>query len=278
MPRGTNAEGGEEVTWPSYEIELGWYSDAQTAPEIGEKVLQTFDRLRDVSDVMDNWQIIAGAGYKYVPLAEAAPRIAEIVQDSVNWKYDNGPDDPAYGFNVFAIGMRTLAEVHKPDTVVLSVTAGSAFDNSVTLEIGGNRQPTDLKAVTYETYLGALSLLASLWPCAWAVGRVYGPAAVETPIDVPGFKGYFTGPFGAPWMAYLSAPLAAGLRAPPEMRSAPTPGGGVVLSAVEGMIDLENPEHVRLAGALRAILETHIGVQPNLPSSPARHEPRKGPY
>jgi hypothetical protein len=265
------------MMWPSYEITLGWASDKLTAPEIGENILQTFDRLREVSDVMNNWQLIADVGYKYVTLAEAAPRIADIVQNSVNWKYDNGPEDPVYGFNVFAIGMRTPSDVMKPDSVSLSVTAGSAFDNSVELEVGSNRQQTDFTAVSYDTYLGVLTTLASLWPCAWAVARVYGRDAAETLIDVPGFKGYFTGPFGAPWIAYLSRPLAAGLDAPTEINIAPTPGGGAVLSAVEGMIDLENQQHLHQAAMLRRILVDHVGIQPDLPF-PVRHAARTGPY
>jgi hypothetical protein len=61
--------------------------------------------------------------------------------------------------------------------------------------------------------------------------------------------------FHIPWIAYLSAPLAAGLELPPEIPTERTPDGGLLMIAAEERLDPTNPEHLRRA---RILAETMI--------------------
>ena len=61
--------------------------------------------------------------------------------------------------------------------------------------------------------------------------------------------------FHIPWIAYLSAPLAAGLELTPEILTERTPDGGLLMTATTERLDPTNPEHVRRA---RILAETMI--------------------
>jgi hypothetical protein len=85
-------------------------------------------------------------------------------------------------------------------------------------------------------------------------------------------------PFGVAWIAYLSPPLAIGLAPPPEIVWERTPGGGMILSAVQERLDEANPEHVRRAGLLEAIMNERVGVVPGKVPQAAELPARTAPY
>jgi hypothetical protein len=76
------------------------------------------------------------------------------------------------------------------------------------------------------------------------------PLVLPTSEPVPEYNGA--------WIAYLSAPLAAGLTPPPEIIAEPTPGGGLILSAALERLDPLNPDHARRSEMLRQILEQRV--------------------
>jgi hypothetical protein len=85
--------------------------------------------------------------------------------------------------------------------------------------------------------------------------------------------------FETAWIAYLSAPLAKGLTPPPEIVCEATPGGGVVLSSVLERLDDGNPDHLRRALQLEAVLDERIGFQGLGYAQPRVEYPaRQGPY
>jgi hypothetical protein len=76
------------------------------------------------------------------------------------------------------------------------------------------------------------------------------------------------------WILYLSAPFVRGLAPPSELKCDPTPGGGVILSAMLERPDPNNADHMRRARLLGQILEERIGEG----RYPALWGPRIGPY
>jgi len=65
--------------------------------------------------------------------------------------------------------------------------------------------------------------------------------------------------FHIPWLAYLSAPIAARLDLPPEIVTERTPDGGLLMSATEERLDPTNPEHLRRSRILAETLITRTG-------------------
>jgi len=86
-------------------------------------------------------------------------------------------------------------------------------------------------------------------------------------------------PFDGVWIAYLSAPLAAGLTAPSDLYPERTPGGGLILAAVKDRIDPTNPDHLRRSIRLRDIMAKQIaGSADRAGFSFHDFPPRVGPY
>ncbi len=56
--------------------------------------------------------------------------------------------------------------------------------------------------------------------------------------------------FHIPWLAHLSAPLAASLDLPPKILTERTPDGGLLTIAAEERLDPTNPEHLSRARIL----------------------------
>jgi hypothetical protein len=131
---------------------------------------------------------------------------------------------------------------------------------------GGLQYPNDPRLVTHPIYKGALRTLADVWPCPWALA-IDSAAKSRRAGDHPRNRS----PFDIAWIGYLSAPLAANLKPPPELAAEPTPGGGVILSGVQAVIDQTNRDHVRRARLLERIVIERVGVTPRPDIGP-------GPY
>jgi hypothetical protein len=113
--------------------------------------------------------------------------------------------------------------------------------------------PPDPDIITYPAFKGALVALASIWPCPWLCAYAFvsdywrvSPAPGEAPAP------YSTCHMA--WIAYLSAPLAAGLVAPADLVCEPGPNGGLILSAVTERFDPTDPDHLRRCKQLVEIL------------------------
>ncbi len=61
--------------------------------------------------------------------------------------------------------------------------------------------------------------------------------------------------FHIPWFAYLSAPLASGVKLLPEIQTEHTVDGGLLMIATQERLDPDIPEHARRA---RILAETML--------------------
>lgn len=65
--------------------------------------------------------------------------------------------------------------------------------------------------------------------------------------------------FHIPWIAYLSAKLAVGVKLPPEIAAEATLDGGLLVAASRERLDPDNPEQARRARILAEILIKQTG-------------------
>jgi hypothetical protein len=68
--------------------------------------------------------------------------------------------------------------------------------------------------------------------------------------------------FHIPWLAYLSAPLAANAILPAEILNERTSDGGLLMSATTERLDPTNPEHLRRARIIAETMIERTGYQP----------------
>lgn len=259
----------------SFNIFARWSTDTSDARAVGARLLETFRRLEPVAPVMRNWVMLDGP--RGVPLDQVQTQMAAFVRKRVQ-RDDYGKPERVSGYGIWAYGWE-VPETWDERTVQIHVNAGSTWWNLVEFEIGDSaRAAPDLSLVTYPIYKAALEVFAAAWPLPWALAYAFDGDAppVDKPANTP--RGRWS-PFEIAWIAYLSAPLAKGLIAPAEILAEPTPGGGVILSAVEVTIDQTNPEHMRRSRMLENLMRERVGVGDlNLTYRPAPHPPRKGPY
>ena len=211
--------------------------------------------------------------------------MTEVVEHNVEHD-DDGLPYPEGGYCLVSQGSVVPSECGGPDSIHLSANVGGRWWNGLEFQVGADMAPPDLSLVTFPIYKGALEALAANWPCPWAAAYAY------TPDDEPAGR-YVNGvyheteadryakagaPFEVAWIAYLSAPLAAGLTPPPELVSERTPGGGLILSTAQERLDPANSEHIRRSRLLEAIIQARVGrVGPRL-SQAAELPARVGAY
>jgi len=264
----------------TFGIEASWVRDGLTPAGVGESVLAMLRRLEPLSPSMSNWLLVDAprdSEFFAVPLAQATKDIGAFVEHSLVWKdFDEPMADPEHGYRVIVRGSKSGSEFGAPDTVDICVNAGSKWINDIDFGTGLRFKEYDPTLVTYPIYGGALEVLATVWPCPWALARVWEPDVWPVDRPRPGQERNSESPFEIAWIAYLSAPLAAGLAPPPEIASKPTPGGGVVLSTVETRLDPADTEHMRRSRMLQAILEERVGRDDT--GRAAWHAARAGPY
>ena len=160
------------------------------------------------------------------------------------------------------MGSEIETEFPTPRSIVVTINGGSQWHNHASIDVGGSVRPQDSALVTYPIHRGALEALVSTWPCPWA--DVHAFASDPTPSKPATFPSTPEPQrprqeFIFRWMLYLSAPLAAGLEPPADLIQEPTPGGGIILSAVRDRLDPKNPEHLRRSLLLWRIMEERVG-------------------
>jgi hypothetical protein len=207
---------------------------------------------------MNNWIFLDSPNVTGVSLAEARLEMTQFVERNIV-SGDDGVPDPREGYSVLVWGAQTPSDYTTSRTATVSLRVGSSWCNEAHFEIGGVDRLPDIDLVTYSTYAGALKALVSNWACPWAFANVF---VNDRPPIVQGVS-YPTDdlpPFENAWIAYLSAPLAAGLSPPSEIVCQPTPGGGLILSAVLERLDPADPEHKRRSELLRMIMVERVGT------------------
>jgi hypothetical protein len=270
------ADAEEKEMSQAFRIHATWAEDKLTPEDVGTGLLETFRCLEPLAPVMRNWCVLGAEPPRGVPLDEARQNMTALVEESVT-RNDFGEPEPESGYRVGAYGWE-VPETWDARTVHITVGAGSTWLNAdIEFEIGDSFfHEADASLVTYPVFKGALEAFAAVWPLPWALAY----ASVEDdepPIDAVGRRR--PSPFEIAWIAYLSAPLVKGVEIPDGLVAESTPGGGVLLSAVEVTIDQMNPDHMRRSRALEKLLIERIGVGDEHPEHhPASHPPRTGPY
>lgn len=123
----------------------------------------------------------------------------------------------------------------------------------------------DPAIVTYPVFKAALLAIDAIWPPAWACAYAFRSEFVKVPVSYgAGVQGYRLqrlppvpsdptfpySPFHIPWLAYLSAHLAAGIELPAEIKTERTLDGGLLMIAAEERLEPTDPEHLRRARIL----------------------------
>ena len=275
------------MTEHSYSIRSTWWGDRSSPAEIGDRFLDSLDRLTPLDRAMADWLLMERSPtIGEAPLAAVRSRMAKMVEDGVQ-EDDEGVGQPDEGYDVFACSGAVLGSASELATsggFELGVTAGSQYRNHVTFETVPDR-PGDPALSTYPIYRGALDVLASAWPLPWAFTQLFVPKfpplkPIIPPIDFAALarpkpplpKMTFM------WMLYLSAPLAEGLTPPSDLACEPTPGGGMVLSAAQTRLDPDDRDGIRRALRLEAIFDHCVGDDAHMRGQGPAARPRVGPY
>jgi hypothetical protein len=276
------------MTFATFRIISDWQADGLTPAEIGDRFLETLRRLEPLDPAMNNWLLVDGPREECVTLSDAAPMMTSFVEQNVCLSdFEYGDPDPDQGYIVVAHGSR-IPESSTPGSINVSAHTGGKWVNYASFEVGGTGiSPPDISLVTYPIYKGALEVIASVWPCPWALAFSFTPGDDDvlewdgvSPIEdlIARDTTEYRRPFGVAWIAYLSPPLAVDLNPPPPLVWERTPGGGMILSAVEERLDETNPEHVRRAALLEAIMNERVGVIPGKVPQAAELPARTAPY
>jgi len=252
-----------------YFIRSCWEGRTDTPSAIGAKFLKTLDALSGIDPIFADWSIIDARGRSSAPLVAARPRIAAVVENNPA-RDDYDEPDPVRGYHVCGMA----GEFRDPRSVTLNVDAGGKFAGGTRLKFGAYDVAPDLAIVTYPIFKAALLAINAIWLAPWACAPAIRTGTVAVPINIGGAQAFRidsvrqvpsdpTFPesmFHIPWLAYLSAPLAAGVKLAPEILTERTPDGGLLMSATTERLDPLNPEHVRRARILAETMIACTGV------------------
>jgi Immunity protein 52 len=244
----------EEEAMNRVEFAYSVRSDLPANPEspasIGAKFVETLDALSRIDPtIFVNWEVVDLAAASSLPLAAARPRIADIITENVSRDEFHEPE-PDTGYR----GVAFTDKVAVPRQISLTILAGGTTKGDVHLETGDWNVLPDPAIVTYPIFRRALLAINEVWPPPWACADAFRRKYDTVPLfpDAPLFP---YSRFHIPWIAYLSAPLAAGLELPPEIQTECTSDGGLLMIVTEDRLDPTNPDHLRRA---RIIAETMI--------------------
>jgi hypothetical protein len=248
----------------SYDIRSGWEGRVDTPASIGAKFTQTLDALGGIDPIFANWQIADSRKSSLLSLDEAQSRMASLIENGVVRDDFNEPA-PEDGYHACALA----GEVGDPRRVGLRVHAGGKGESWTWLKFADFDVAPDLTIVTFPLCKRALLTINAIWQAPWACVQAFREATVAVPIDfggvqatridsvaqVPSDPTFPYSIFHIPWIAYLSAERAAGLKLSPEIQGERTPDGGLLMTATTQRLDPTNPEHARRA---RILAETLI--------------------
>ncbi len=222
----------------------------ETPAEIGAKFLRTLDALSRIDPLLATWKVLDRPTLASLPLADARPRIAAIVENFVVLDKAGQPV-PESGYA--AIGQTDNAIPSR--IVTLRVHGGGLNRDEMVLEVGGILHPTDPLVVKYSLFRGALLATSAIWQPTWAcVAATRNGGHSDEPI-VPGAPLFPSSVFRIPWMAYVSPARTVGFPLPVGINSERAPDGGLLFTVTQEPFNPTNPGH--LQGA-RVLAETMI--------------------
>lgn len=249
-------------------------SDLPPRPEdpaaLGARFLNTLDALsRTDPNVFHDWEIISYPAAASLPLETARPRIASIIEKAA-YRNDLREPQPQYGYSAGAL----VINADKSRNISVRINTGGTTKGDTSLETGCWNVFPDPAIVTYPLFKAALLALIANWPPIWACVYAFRSNTIRVPVSYPsGIQGYSleSAPmipsdptfqdsiFHIPWIAYLSAPLAADVTLPPEIVGELSPNGSLLMITTEDRLDPENPEHLRRARAIVEIMLARTG-------------------
>ncbi len=237
-----------------YSIRSAPGAQAESANTLGVKFLNTIDALGRIDPtIFANWQIMDFPKSASLPLAAARPRIGAIVEANIT-RGDHGQPLPYYGYDAVAFTDNTA----KYRNATLRIEAGGKAEGSIFLETGSYKVAPDPAILTYPFFRAALLAINAIWSPPWSCAQAFRVHYYEAPL-FPGAPLFPYSRYHIPWIAYLSSPLAAEVRLPPEIPCENTPNGGLLMTATEDRLDPTNPEHLRRARILAETLITQTG-------------------
>jgi hypothetical protein len=230
---------------------------AESCNMLGAKFLNSLDALSRIDPtIFANWQIMDFPARASLPLAAARPRIGSIVEENVA-RDDEGQPSAYYGYSCVAF----TDNAAKSRNVTLRVSAGGKADSSIWLQTGGYKVAPDPSVLSYPFFRATLLAMNSIWSPPWSCAQAFRVNYNEVPL-FPGAQLFPYSRFHIPWLAYLSAPLAANVVLPAEIQNERSSDGGLLMTATEDRLDPTDPEHLRRARILAETMIACTGYQP----------------
>lgn len=226
----------------------------ETPALIGAKFLHTLDALSRIDPLLATWKVLDRPTLASLPLADARPRIAAIVENFVVLD-DAGQPEPESGYSAIGVTDNDIP----PRIVTFRVHGGGLVRDEMVLDVGGILHPTDPLIVKYNLFRGALLTTSAIWQPTWAcVAATRNGGYSEEPI-VPGAPLFPSSVFRIPWMAYLSPARAIGVPLPVGVRSESAQDGGLLFTVTEEPFNPTKPEHLQGARIVAETMIAHAG-------------------
>jgi hypothetical protein len=246
-----------------YIIRSEWGGRTEAPAAVGTRFLKTLAALSDLDPIFSEWEIFDAYNMSSISVSTAQSRMAAIIEDNVVRDDHGKPLPSSYGY----YGAARAGRFKDPRSALFEIEAGGKYLGSARLKFGDYNFLPDPAIITYPLFKTALLALNASWLAPWACAQAISSSTVKVPIDlggvqatridsaplVPGGPAFPESIFQIPWIAYLSADLARGLKLTPEMLTERTSDGGLLMSATTERFEPGNPEHLRRA---RIILET----------------------
>lgn len=240
----------------------------ESPASLGTRFLATLDALSKIDPLCANWEIIDAHALSSSPLSVARSRIAAIFENNVARNEDNfNKPIPDYGYHATA---RTSMD-RDPRNVSFTVDAGGRLESRADLDFGDYKLAPDQAIITYPRFRAALLAINAAWLPQYAFAYAHRVGFVNVPFKLGRLEAQqvlgvpqvptdptFPDDFYIPWIFYLSAPFAAGLKVTSEIQTEPTSDGGMLMIAAEDRFDPADPAHIRCA---RILAETLIACR-----------------
>jgi hypothetical protein len=221
----------------------------ETPVVIGAKFLQTLDALSRVDPLLARWKVLDRPTLASIPLADARPPIATIIENFVVLD-DAGQPEPA------------VTDTDIPSRIVtFCVHGGGLVRDEMMVHVGGILHPTDPLIVKYDLFRGVLLTTSAIWQPTWGcVAATRRGGHSEEPI-VPGAPLFPSSVFRIPWIAYVSPARTLGLPLPVGIRSERAPDGGLLFTVTEEPFNPTNAEHLQGARILAENDDCSRGIE-----------------
>jgi Immunity protein 52 len=235
-------------TYFDYALRSAWRDRVESLVTLGGKFVETLDALTRIDPVLfANWELFDLSAPSSCALAEVRSYIASLVEKNVALD-DLGNALPDYGYSMVGLA----GKFKDPRSAEFWARAEGKYERTIELKLAHWDVAPDPAIVTYSLFKAALLAINPVWLPSWACAYAFRVDYYKVPL----FLGTALFPFSdfhIPWLAYLSAPLSAGLELHADILTERTPDGGLLMSATEERLDPTNPEHLARA---RVIAET----------------------